>query len=45
MRTLIFLTLLCICLGWWDKGHMLVSQIAWNHLTDTARTTQRDKLN
>ena len=31
--------------AWWDKGHMIVAQIAWNHLTDTARTEPRDKLN
>ncbi len=31
--------------AWWDKGHMLVSQIAWNHLTDTKRTSVRDRLN
>ena len=31
--------------AWWDKGHMLVSQIAYNHLTDTGRTEPRDKIN
>jgi len=27
--------------AWWDQGHMLVSQIAYNHLADTNRQTQR----
>lgn len=31
--------------AWWDKGHMLVSQIAYNHLTATDRTVARDKFN
>lgn len=30
--------------AWWDRGHMLVSQIAYNHLTDTNRQNARDKL-
>jgi hypothetical protein len=29
--------------AWWDKGHMLVSQIAYNHLTATDRIALRDK--
>jgi len=42
-------TLLLICCftllatAWWDKGHMLVSQIAYNHLTATDRIALRDK--
>lgn len=46
MRVFIVLALLAVAAqAWWDKGHMLVSQIAWNHLTDTNRTQARDKLN
>lgn len=43
------LALLCCLLilghSWWDKGHMLVSQIAYNHLTATERIAPRDKFN
>ena len=28
--------------AWWDQGHMLVSQIAYEHLTDTQRETNRE---
>jgi len=31
--------------AWWDKGHMLTSQIAWNYLTDTNNLNARDKFN
>ena len=31
--------------AWWDKGHMLTSQIAWNHLTDLNNLNARDKFN
>jgi hypothetical protein len=40
------LLLCCLSLlasAWWDKGHMLVSQIAYNHLTATGRTAARNK--
>lgn len=46
-----FNTLLCLAFtvlianAWWDKGHMLVSQIAYNHLTDIMQTAARDKFN
>jgi hypothetical protein len=43
------LVILCctvlLAAAWWDKGHMLVSQIAYNHLTNTNRLTARDKFN
>ena len=29
--------------AWWDQGHMLVSQIAYDHLTDTQRETNREQ--
>ena len=46
MKVTITLVLLLVSAqAWWDKGHMLVSQIAYNHLTDTQRTTPRDKMN
>ena len=45
MRYIFLLALLATSLAWWDKGHMLVSQIAWNHLTDTSRQAYRDQLN
>ena len=45
MRIVAFFLLLALSLAWWDKGHMIVSQIAWNHLEDTSRTGPRDKLN
>ena len=41
--TLVFL--LVSAQAWWDKGHMITSQIAYNHLTDTQRTIPRDKFN
>lgn len=34
-----------LALAWWDKGHMLTSQIAWNYLTDTNNLNARDKFN
>lgn len=43
--TLLCLTLLITSNSWWDKGHMLVSQIAWNHLTDSNNINARDKFN
>lgn len=46
MKVTITLVLLLVSAqAWWDKGHMLVSLIAYNHLTDTQRTTPRDNLN
>lgn len=48
MRFNTLLLLACTLLlanAWWDKGHMLVSQIAYNHLTDTKQTAARDKFN
>lgn len=48
MRTFSVILLLASIIGaayaWWDRGHMLVSQIAYNHLTDTNRQNARDKL-
>lgn len=35
--------LILISNAWWDKGHMLVSQIAYNHLTQTNRIDARDQ--
>jgi hypothetical protein len=31
--------------AWWDKGHMLTSQIAWNRLTELGHTQARDNFN
>ena len=45
MRITLLFLLAVLSLAWWDKGHMLVSRIAWNHLTDTNRIEPRDKLN
>ena len=42
---LLIFTFISLSICWWDKGHMLVSQIAWNHLTNTQRISPRDKLN
>jgi hypothetical protein len=42
---LLYATIILMAEAWWDKGHMLVSQIAWNHLTDTNNTNARDKFN
>jgi hypothetical protein len=46
MKLNTLLVLCCLALlanAWWDKGHMLVSQIAYNHLTATDRIALRDK--
>jgi hypothetical protein len=44
LNTLLLLcSLLLLTQAWWDKGHMLVSQIAYNHLTSTNRIPLRDK--
>ena len=46
MSTKALLLLCCLLLStqaWWDKGHMLVSQIAYNHLQDTHRKDQLDQ--
>jgi len=50
MRTHLNIVILVACTllsaqAWWDKGHMLVSQIAYNYLTDTHRETARNKFN
>lgn len=46
MNTIILVALIIFSShAWWDKGHMLVSQIAYNHLTETQQTTARDKFN
>lgn len=34
-KFLLFICLLGAVSAWWDKGHMLVAQIALNRLTDT----------
>lgn len=40
---IVFCCVALLASAWWDKGHMLVSQIAYNHLTNTDRLTARDK--
>lgn len=48
MNKLALLLLACLLSGglaWWDKGHMLISQIAYDHLTDTGDISIRDKFN
>jgi len=40
---ILFACTLLIANAWWDKGHMLVSQIAYNYLADTKHETARDK--
>lgn len=42
---LALLSLLALAQCWWDKGHMLTSQIAWNYLTDNNITDSRDRFN
>jgi 3-methyladenine DNA glycosylase AlkD len=42
---LLLASLMSVGLAWWDKGHMLISQIAYNHLTDLGATSIRDKFN
>lgn len=42
---LFFCFTILLATAWWDKGHMLVSQIAYNHLTNTNRAALRDKFN
>ena len=37
--------LLALTASWWDKGHMLVAQIAYNRLTDAQQFRARDKFN
>jgi hypothetical protein len=48
MRKNLNIVILLVCTllsaqAWWDKGHMMVSQIAYNYLTDTNRAAARDK--
>jgi len=35
----LIVSLPCPAYGWWDTGHMLVAQIAWNHLNKQASPT------
>ena len=41
---LLLFSLVLLSEAWWDKGHMLTSQIAWNHLSDN-NLPARDKFN
>jgi hypothetical protein len=46
LNSLLLLSLtLLLANAWWDKGHMLVSQIAYNHLTNTNQVAVRDRFN
>lgn len=46
LNTLLLLSLTLLAANaWWDMGHMLTSQIAYNYLTETQQTGARDKFN
>ena len=42
-RVVLLCGLVLLTQAWWDKGHMLISQIAYNYLQDTHRKDQLDQ--
>lgn len=42
-KFVLLLCLLGLAAAWWDKGHMLVAQVAYNRLTDTKQYYARDQ--
>lgn len=42
-KFVLLLTLLGLASAWWDKGHMLVAQIAYNRLSEGKQFFSRDQ--